>query len=196
MLERLIEDTARSIGLPSGKIEQLSCLLMALIFDRRNGGFAGFSASFHRFGRQRMFASWSSTGPKQSIAFDEVSEIFGVPLVAAIGGKLGIGSVMTTRALCCLLPGLIEELTLESEAPSAIPDSFRGRCNGTIEWLHEIDSAGWVAWRSHGLNPLQDTCLSQPARILRNRNPSEISRMAPWLMGALGLLLVGLLLRA
>lgn len=196
MLERLIEDTARNLDLPSGKIKQLSCLSMALIFDQRNGGFAGFSASFHKFGMQRMFASWSSAGPKQAIAFDEVRRIFGVPLIAAIGGKLGIGSVMTTRSLCCLLPGLIEELTLEGEAPSAIPDSFRGRCNGTIEWLQEIDSAGWVAWRSHGLIHMQDIGLPHPARIFRSGNPNEISRMAPWLMGVLSLLLVGLLLRA
>lgn len=153
MLERLIDDAARSLGLPRHALGQLSSLLMALIFDSRLGGFAGFSASFQRLGMQDTFASWSSPGPNQPIAFDEMKRIFGVPLIAAMGGKLGIGSVMTTRALCHLLPGLIEALARESGAPSAIPCSLRGRCIGTLEWLHEIDSAGWVTWRSQGLVP-------------------------------------------
>ena len=153
MLERLIEDAARNLDLPIHKIEQLSSLLLALILDRRHGGFAGFSASFQRLGMQDAFGSWSSSGPNQPIAFGEVKEVFGVPLIAAIGGKLGIGSVMTTRALCHLLPCFVEALSLEAAAPTAIPDSFRGRCIGTFEWLHEIDAAGWVAWRGHGSAP-------------------------------------------
>lgn len=153
MLERLIEDTARNLDLPSCKIEQLSGLLMALIFDRSHGGFADFSALFQRLGMQGTFASWSSSNPNQPITFNEVRQIFGVPLIAAMGGRLGIGSVMTTLALCYLLPGLIEALTLEGEAPSTIPDSLRRRCIGTFEWLHEVNSAGWVAWRSHELTP-------------------------------------------
>lgn len=165
MLERLLEDTACNLSVPSSKIRQLSSLLLALILDRRHGGFAGFSTLFQRFGMQDMFASWSSAEPSQPIAFNEVKEVFGVPLIAAMGGKLGIGSVMTTRAICYLLPGLIEVLTLEGGTPSAIPDSLRGRCTGTFEWLHEVDAAGWVSWHSRAFMPLQDFDSPQATRI-------------------------------
>lgn len=178
MLERLIEDTARNLDLPSRKIEQLSGLLIALIFDRRHGGFAGFSASLQKLGLQDAFASWSSVGHNQSITFGEAKEIFGVPLVAAIGGKLGIGSVMTTRAICCLLPGFIEALPREGEAPLAIPDSLRSRSNATLEWLHEVDAAGWVTWRDNGLMSPQDLGFSQPKRTFCNEKPDEMPRLA------------------
>lgn len=153
MLERMIEDAARNLDLPSRKVEQLSSLLLALIFDPRHGGFASFSAAFQRLGLQDAFASWSSSGPNQPITLSEIKEVFGVPLIAAMGGKLGIGSVMTTRALCHLLPCFVEALSLEGKAPSTILGSFRGRCIGTLEWLNEIDSAGWVTWRGHGPAP-------------------------------------------
>lgn len=94
MLERLIEDTAQNLDLPSGRIEQLSGLLIALIFDRRYGGFAGFSASFKKPGMQDIFASWSSAGYNQSITFGEARDIFGVPLIAAMGCKLDRKSVV------------------------------------------------------------------------------------------------------
>lgn len=125
MLERLIEESERNLGMSGGKVEQLSGLLIALILDRRHGGFDGFASSFHQLGMQGAFASWSSIEPSHPIAFDQVKGIFGVPLIASIGGKLGIGSVMTTHALCCLLPGLIEALTLENQASLTIP----GRCD-------------------------------------------------------------------
>lgn len=159
MLERLIEDTARDLDLPNGKTEQLSGLLLALVPDRGHGGFAGFSALFQRLGMQSMFASWTSAVPNQPITFDEAKEVFGVPLIAAMGGKLGIGSVLTTRAICCLLPGFIEALTLEGKLSSAIPGALRVRCIGTLEWLHEVEAAGWVIWRNHRLMPLQDAGL-------------------------------------
>jgi uncharacterized protein YidB (DUF937 family) len=183
MLERLIEDTARDLDLPGSKIEQFSSLLMALVLDRNSGGFSGFSAYFHKLGMQETFASWSSTRPNLPIAFDEVKQVFGVPLIAAIGGKLGIGSVMTTRALCHLLPGLIETLTIEDKASPTIPDFLRNRCAGTFEWLREMESAGWIAWRSHGL-ARQDVDLPLPSRSF----PDDMSRGMPRLMGALSLL--------
>ena len=178
MLERLIEDTAHNLAVPVNKMEQLSGLLMTLILDHRQGGLAGFSALFQRLGMWEMFASWSSAEPNQSIAFDEVKQVFGVPLIAAMGGKLGIGSVMTTRAICCLLPGFIEALPLEGEAPPAIPDSLRSRSNATLEWLHEVDAAGWVTWRDNGLMSPQNLGFSQPKRIFCNEKLDEMARLA------------------
>lgn len=187
MLERLIEDTARDLDLPTGKVEQLSSLLMALVFDRKNGGFPGFSAHFHKLGLWETFASWSSGQPGQPISFDEVKRIFGMPLIAAMGGKLGIGSVMTTRALCRLVPGAIQALTIEDKAPTAIPDSLRGRSSGAFEWLREIDSAGWIVWRSQAVKR-QDLDFPQPALPSCDGGPHGASRGMPRLMGALGLL--------
>ncbi|HEX7801552.1 MAG TPA: YidB family protein [Pseudoxanthomonas sp.] len=171
MLERLIEDTAHNLGLHRGKIEQLSDLLMMLIFDRKHGGFEGFSASFHKLGMQDTFASWSSPSSNQPISFHQAKQIFGVPLIAAMGCKLGIGSVMTARALCCLLPGLIDELTIEGKAPSAIPDSLRSRCIGTFGWLHEVDSAGWIVWRDEGLAPAGTRLAAIGTDLLQRQAP-------------------------
>jgi uncharacterized protein YidB (DUF937 family) len=190
MLERLIEDAAYDLDLPGSKIERLSSLLIALVCDRNSGGFSGFSMHFHKLGMQETFSSWSSSQPSQPIAFDEVKQVFGLPLIAAIGGKLGIGSVMTTRALCHLLPGVIETLTIEDEAPPTIPDLVRKRCVGTFEWLREMESAGWIAWRSQHLIR-QDLDLPQPLRPF----PDGMPRGRSGLMGALDLL-AGLPFRA
>lgn len=171
MLERSIEDSARSLGLPNGKLEQLSGLLTALILDRRHGGLAGFSSSFQRLGLQKIFASWSSGQPSQPISFDEVKGVFGVPLIAAMGGKLGLGSVLTTRALCLLLPDLIKVLTLGDQSPLAIPASLRSSSSGVAEWLNEMDSARWVAWRT--CSPLQDAVRSQSKTDLCRGAPNK-----------------------
>lgn len=190
MLERLIEDTACDLGLPGSKIERLSSLLIALVCDRNGGGFSEFSAYFHTLGMQETFSSWSSSQLNQPIAFDEVKQVFGVPLIAAIGGKLGIGSVMTTRALCRLLPGVIEALTIENKASPMIPDLLRRRCAGTFEWLREMESAGWIAWRSQDLTR-QDLDFPQPLQFF----PDDMSRGRSRLKGALDLL-AGLPFRA
>lgn len=144
-LNSLIGDVAYRFGLSTDQARQLAGVLIALVFDEKRGGFTGFVHLFESKGLGRLVQSWIGTGPNQPISVPQVEQAFGAPLIGAIAGKLGAPVPTTAGAIGALLPGLINELTEDGQAPAGIPETLRYWVASIADWLGDLGRFGWGA---------------------------------------------------
>jgi OmpA-OmpF porin, OOP family len=145
IFDNLAHDVAERFGLSTDKARQLMGVLIALIFDHKRGGFAGFASLFHQKGLGSLVQSWISTGSNQSISQAQVESVFGAPLLGAIAGKLGVDRFLTASAISAVLPGLVNELTVGGKAPASIPETLKSWVVSVGDWLGDLGNVGWGA---------------------------------------------------
>ena len=143
ILDQLIDDVAARLGLGTDKARRLMGVLIALIFDDKRGGFAGFANLFQQKGLGRLVQSWTGTGPNEHISSNQVETVFGQPLLDAIAGKLGVDRLLAASAISGLLPGLVNELTVGGKAPTSIPETLKAWVVSVGHWLGDLGSLGW-----------------------------------------------------
>jgi len=144
-LDNLVHDVAERFGLSTDKARQLMGVLIALIFDSKRGGFAGFASLFYQKGLGSLVQSWIGTGSNESISPGQVESVFGAPLLSAIAGKLGVDRLLTASAISGLLPELVNELTVGGKAPAGIPETLKSWVVGVSHWLGDLGNFGWGA---------------------------------------------------
>lgn len=145
MFDNLAHDVAERFGLSADKARQLMGVLIALIFDSKRGGFAGFASLFYQKGLGNLVQSWIGTGRNESISPAQVENVFGSPLLGAIAGKLGVDRLLTASAISGLLPGLVNELTVGGKAPASIPETLKSWVVSVGHWLGDLGNFGWGA---------------------------------------------------
>lgn len=143
--DSVIEEVAARFGLSIEKARKLMGVLIALIFDEKRGGFAGFVNLFQQRGLGSIVQSWIGTGRNEQITPNQVESIFGTPLLAAIASKLGTDKSITTGAVAGLLPTLMNELTVGGKTPHGIPELLKGWVVSVGDWLGDLGMLGWGA---------------------------------------------------
>lgn len=200
LLDNLISDVSGRSGLSPDQTRQLVGVLIALIFDEKRGGFAGFVRLFEQKGLGGLVRSWIGTGPNESIGAAQVDHLFGAPLIDAIAGKLGAPVSATASAIGGLLPNLVNELTEGGKEPVGIPETLKSWVAGIADWLGDLGRFGWgalaagaaavggaVAGGARAVGQAADATADAAAYAAR-KTGSGLGKVLPWLL--LGALLV------
>ncbi|MEI2455865.1 OmpA family protein [Lysobacter firmicutimachus] len=200
LLNSLVGDVAHRFGLSMDQARQLAGVLIALIFDEKRGGFAGFVHLFESKGLGSLVQSWIGTGPNQPISAPQVERAFGAPLIGAIAGKLDAPVPATAGAIGALLPGLINELTEGGKAPTGIPETLRYWVASIADWLGDLGRFGWgalaagaaavggaVAGGVRAVGHAADTTVDAAAGVAR-KTGRGLAAFLPWLILLLALL--------
>jgi len=81
------------------------------------GGLGGLVSKFEQAGLGDAIQSWIGSGPNQPVSGDQVTSALGAGTVSDIAAKLGLEPGDAASQLSHILPGLINHLTPEGQAP-------------------------------------------------------------------------------
>jgi uncharacterized protein YidB (DUF937 family) len=85
--------------------------------DGSHGGLGGLMDKFQQAGLGHLMSSWVGSGQNLPVSADQLNQVLGSDAVAGIAGKLGIDPQQAASQLSHLLPGLIDHLTPQGQAP-------------------------------------------------------------------------------
>jgi OmpA-OmpF porin, OOP family len=133
MFDRIVEQSAGRFGLGPDKGKQLVGMLVALIFNPKRGGPAGFTQAFHSHGLGDTVGSWLGRGPNQPITGPQLERVFGTETVTAMGAKLDVPPAAVSTAAAAMLPEVVNELSEHGDLPvtaAAMHESHKGWLSG------------------------------------------------------------------
>jgi uncharacterized protein YidB (DUF937 family) len=86
--------------------------------DGGQGGLGGLAAKFQQAGLGDAMGSWIGTGENQAVSGDQLSNALGSDTISDIASKLGMSHGDAAGQLSQILPGLINHLTPNGQAPA------------------------------------------------------------------------------
>jgi OmpA-OmpF porin, OOP family len=129
MLDSIISMAAEKFGL-GDKAKGMITMLIGMMFDKQQGGFAGFMSKFKDAGMGDIFSSWLGGGDgAKEIQPDQIARVFGNDAISGIATKLGLPNSAVTNAAAGLLPSMVGKLTPGGQIPTAIPSALSGLLN-------------------------------------------------------------------
>jgi uncharacterized protein YidB (DUF937 family) len=109
------------LGAVTGQVQQqggLANVLGGLLSDNGEmGGLGGLVEKFKQGGMGYQVNSWIGNGENMPISAEQISQILGSDTVRNIASQLGIDPDQATQQLSAMLPGLIDKLTPNGQAP-------------------------------------------------------------------------------
>ena len=106
------------INLVSSNPQLLQAIMGLLSNDGANGGLGGLVAKFQQAGLGDVVGSWIGSGRNQNISGDQLSSVLGEDTLGALARKLGVSPDTAASQLSNVLPGLIDYLTPQGQAPA------------------------------------------------------------------------------
>ncbi|MFM2084770.1 MAG: hypothetical protein RLY95_1588 [Pseudomonadota bacterium] len=103
-------------GGTAGAIASVAGSLLAN--DGDHGGLGGLVGKFEQAGLGNVVSSWIGSGQNLPISADQLQSVLGSDAVAGIAAKLGINPADAMGQLSTLLPGLVDKLTPNGQAPT------------------------------------------------------------------------------
>lgn len=107
------------IGALSSNPQILEAVTGMLSNDGANGGLGGLVDKFRQAGMGDVIGSWISQGENKAITGDQLGAVLGGDLLSSLAGKLGTNNADLANQLSQILPGVIDKLTPDGQAPSA-----------------------------------------------------------------------------
>ncbi len=86
--------------------------------DGQHGGLGGLMEKFNQAGMGDVVSSWVGKGENMPISADQLSQVLGSGAMGDIAAKLGMNQGEAGGALAQMLPGLIDKLTPDGQAPA------------------------------------------------------------------------------
>jgi uncharacterized protein YidB (DUF937 family) len=86
--------------------------------DGGHGGLGGLAAKFQQAGLGDAMNSWVGTGENAAVSGDQVSSALGQDTISDLASKLGMSHGDAAGQLSQILPGLINHLTPNGQAPA------------------------------------------------------------------------------
>lgn len=86
--------------------------------DGQHGGLGGLVSKFEQAGLGGAMSSWIGGGPNEPVSGEQVSSALGSNTISDIAAKLGVNPDEAASQLSQVLPGLINHLTPEGQAPA------------------------------------------------------------------------------
>lgn len=83
------------------------------------GGLGGLAAKFQQAGLGDVLGSWIGSGQNQAISGDQLSSVLGSDALAGIAAQLGLQPHEAAGQLAEVLPGVVDQLTPQGQAPEA-----------------------------------------------------------------------------
>ncbi|PNS07699.1 OmpA family protein [Solilutibacter silvestris] len=140
MFDSILQDVATRYGISLEKAKQLLGMLVAVIFNEKRGGPAGFVDLFRSHGLGDLIASWIGHGPNQAISPAQLESVLGSDTVGHIAQHAGVDAGTASTALSAMLPEVFHTLTEDGQIPvgSAIPERLHGYLGGIGDFMHGI----------------------------------------------------------
>ncbi len=109
------------IGGLLGKLTSNPQLLQALTGllsnDGGQGGLGGLISKFQQAGLGDVVGSWVGKGQNQPVSGEQLTGVLGSDMLEGLAQKLGVSPDAAAEQLSTLLPGLVDHLTPQGEAP-------------------------------------------------------------------------------
>ena len=121
MFDSLLNEVAARFGLNLDKAKLLLGSIIALIFNEKTGGVAGFVDRFRSHGLGGMIDSWVGDGPNEPISATQLEDVLGQQGIDDIASRTGVDRGVAASALAALLPGAFNTLTEDGRIPTGIP---------------------------------------------------------------------------
>lgn len=86
--------------------------------DGQHGGLGGLMEKFNQAGMGDVVGSWVGKGENLPISADQLSQVLGSGAIGDIASKLGMSQGEAGGALAQMLPGIIDQLTPNGQAPA------------------------------------------------------------------------------
>ncbi len=106
------------IGMLASNPQLIQVVMGMLGNDGQHGGLGGLVSKFQQAGLGEAMNSWIGGGPNQAVSGEQITSALGPDTVSDIAAKLGINPADAAGQLSQVLPGLINHLTPEGQAPS------------------------------------------------------------------------------
>jgi uncharacterized protein YidB (DUF937 family) len=110
------------VGAVTGQVQQqggMTNVLGRLLADNGEmGGLGGLAEKFKQGGMGEQINSWIGNGENLPISAEQISQILGSDTVRNIASQLGIDLDQAAQQLSAMLPGLIDKLTPNGQAPA------------------------------------------------------------------------------
>jgi uncharacterized protein YidB (DUF937 family) len=87
--------------------------------DGQLGGLQGLIEKFQQGGMGDVVASWVGTGANQAISGDQLSSVLGSDALSGLAAKFGVNPDDLAGQLSSVLPGMVDTLTPNGQAPAA-----------------------------------------------------------------------------
>ena len=96
-------------------MQAVTCMLSN---DGGQGGLGGLMAKFQQAGLGDVVGSWVGSGQNQPVSGDQLTNVLGADTMAGLAEKLGMSQGDAAGQLSSILPGLIDKLTPQGQAPT------------------------------------------------------------------------------
>ncbi len=99
--------------------QMLQVITGMLSNDGQQGGLGGLMAKFQQAGMGDVMGSWVGSGQNEAINGDQLSQVLGGDALSSIAAQLGMSQGDAAGQLSQILPGLIDQLTPQGQAPAS-----------------------------------------------------------------------------
>ena len=106
------------IGLVTSNPQLMQLAASMLSNEGGHGGLGGLVGKFQQAGLGDAMGSWIGTGQNQPVSGDQLTNALGSGTMADLASKLGVAPGEAAGQLAQVLPGLINHLTPNGEAPA------------------------------------------------------------------------------
>lgn len=86
--------------------------------DGQQGGLNGLVEKFQQAGLGDVMSSWIGRGENLPISAEQITQVLGSDAVRDMASRLGIDGSQAAGSLSQILPGIIDQLTPQGEAPA------------------------------------------------------------------------------
>lgn len=105
------------LGGAGGLAALLPVVAGMLANDGKSGGLGGLMEKFNQAGMGDVAKSWVGSGENAPISGDQLSNVLGGDMMGDLAAKLGMNQGEAAGSLAQMLPGLIDKLTPNGQAP-------------------------------------------------------------------------------
>ena len=105
------------LGMVASNPQMLQAIVGMLSNDGAQGGLGGLTQKFQQAGLGDVVGSWIGSGQNQPISGDQLSNVLGSDAITHLAEKLGVNPSVAADQLSSVLPGLIDQLTPQGQAP-------------------------------------------------------------------------------
>ena len=109
---------ASLISTVSSNPQMLQAVTGMLGNDGEHGGLGGLVSKFEQAGLGNVVSSWVGNGQNQPVTGDQLTQVLGSGAISNIAAKLGVSPDQAAGQLSSILPGLINHLTPNGQAPA------------------------------------------------------------------------------
>jgi uncharacterized protein YidB (DUF937 family) len=106
------------IGMVANNPQIISVVAGMLSNDGQNGGLGGLVSKFQQAGQGDAINSWIGSGENQAISPTDIGNVLGNDTLGKIAGQLGMGNGDASNILAQVLPGIINQMTPQGQAPA------------------------------------------------------------------------------